>query len=119
MKQVRLDIFEVNTVNNSVIIEDEFFKVLFCRDGATDRSTGVWTRISWRLRGSCGPLNITLIKADTPAKVQQVKLIQQLNVALTSTEDPLIIAVAAQPEENVRLCRRSSYSGGESRSLQS
>ncbi len=47
-------------------------------------------------------LNITLIKADTPAKVQQVKLIQQLNVALTSTEDALIIAVAMQPEENVR-----------------
>ncbi len=48
-------------------------------------------------------LNITLIKADTPAKVQQVKLIQQLNVALTSTEDALIITVAAQPEENMRL----------------
>jgi hypothetical protein len=40
-------------------------------------------------------LNITLIKADTPAKVQQVKLIQQLNVALlTSTEDAQIITVA-------------------------
>jgi hypothetical protein len=47
-------------------------------------------------------LNITLIKADTPEKVQQVKLIQQLNVALTSTEDALIIAVAMQPEENAR-----------------
>jgi hypothetical protein len=48
-------------------------------------------------------LNITLIKADTPAKVQQVKLLQQLNVALlTSTEDALIIAFAAQPEEIVQ-----------------
>jgi len=36
-------------------------------------------------------LNITLIKADTPAKVQQVKLIQQLNVALlTSTEERML-----------------------------
>ncbi len=40
MKQVRLDIFEVNTVNNGVIIEDKFFMVLFCRDGAADGSTG-------------------------------------------------------------------------------
>jgi hypothetical protein len=47
-------------------------------------------------------LNITLLKADTPAKIQQVKLIQQLNVALTSTEDALLIAVANQPEEAVR-----------------
>jgi hypothetical protein len=47
-------------------------------------------------------LNITLIKADTPEKIQQVKLIQQLNVALTSTEDALLIAVANQPEEAVR-----------------
>jgi hypothetical protein len=47
-------------------------------------------------------LNITLIKADTPEKVQQVKLIQQLNVALTSTEDALFIVVAMQPEENAR-----------------
>jgi hypothetical protein len=60
-------------------------------------------------------LNITLIKADTPAKVQQVKLIQQLNVALTSTEDALIIAVAMQPEENARprqqqnICQQASF----------
>jgi hypothetical protein len=47
-------------------------------------------------------LNITLLKAYTPAKIQQVKLIQQLNVALTSTEDALLIAVANQPEEAVR-----------------
>ena len=40
MKKVQLDIFEVNMVNNGVIIEYEFFMVLFCRDGAADRSTG-------------------------------------------------------------------------------
>ncbi len=34
------------------------------------------------------------------------KAIQQLNVALTRTEDAMIIAVAVQPEENVRLCWR-------------
>jgi hypothetical protein len=71
-------------------------------------------------------LNITLIKADTPAKVQQVKLIQQLNVALlTSTEDALIIPVAAQPEENMRprwreaikLQQRGVFSRRHSRSL--
>jgi hypothetical protein len=36
-------------------------------------------------------LNITLIKADTPAKVLQVQIIQQLNVALlTSTEERML-----------------------------
>jgi hypothetical protein len=45
MKQVQLDIFEVNMVNNGVIIEDEFFMVLFCRHAGKSSTSKAHTAV--------------------------------------------------------------------------
>ena len=47
-------------------------------------------------------MNLQLLKADTPAKVLQVKMAQKTNTALIGAEDALLLVVTNQPAEALR-----------------
>jgi len=47
-------------------------------------------------------LNIQLINADTPEKIVQVKLVQQMHAALISAEDALLESLQAEPAAAVK-----------------